>query len=266
MSLKQRIKYVWRIIGKLYSFFNFGLGSVVIATFIFPTIFTISFGSPEKFKRLGRIVVNKAFTLFVKQMQWARLLTFEVKNKERLQGLQSKVIIANHPSLLDVVMLMSIIPNADCLIKASLGGKNIMRWVVNRLYIPNSLDFEDIIRDSGASMDKGNCFIIFPEGTRTRPGCPFSLKKGAARIALATKRDVIPIYFGGNEKIGLRKYDKMLSFHPTQKYQYKLEVLDPISIVKYKDMQQSKAATLLTEEMTECFSKAKRAEQEREHT
>ncbi|MCK9183091.1 MAG: 1-acyl-sn-glycerol-3-phosphate acyltransferase [Fibrobacteraceae bacterium] len=258
MTAYQRVKYIWRIIGKLFSFFVFGLGCIFIVTFIFPTLFLLTLGSRKSFKKWGRIAVTKSFALFVWFMQKIRGITFDVKGKEKLVGLRSKVIVANHPSLLDVVMLISIIPNADCLVKASLGKRNLMRGVVNRLYIPNSEDFNDILRESAESMAHGNCFIIFPEGTRTRPGKPFQFKKGAARIALNAKRDIVPIYFGGNEKIGLRKYDRMLSFNPTARYHYNLEVLDTIRISAYENLSQTKTATVLTEDMRKLFEDRKR--------
>lgn len=253
MTTPARIKYVWRITGKVFLFFIFGIGSFIIVTAIFPTLFTFTIGSRKAAKRIGRKVICKAFTLLVDIMQWLRLITFTVKNKEQLTGLRGKVIVANHPSLIDVVMLISIIPNADCLVKGSLTENRIIRGIVNRLYIPNSENFDDILQESKLSMEQGNCFIIFPEGTRTRPGTPLVFKKGAARIALNAGCDVIPIYFGGNSKTGLGKNDRFLSFNPSERYRYNLEVLEPISTEKYRGHNISKAATLLTEEMRQAF-------------
>jgi 1-acyl-sn-glycerol-3-phosphate acyltransferase len=102
--------------------------------------------------------------------------------------------------------------------------------------IPNAENFEDILHGSKLSMEQGNCFIIFPEGTRTRPEKFFVFKKGTARIALNAGSDVIPIYFGGNSKTGLGKNDKFLSFNPSERYHYNLEVLESISTEKYRGL------------------------------
>lgn len=255
MILRQQIKYIWRIIGKLFSFFIFGLGSIFIVTAIFPVIFLFTLGSKKQFKRLGFLTVSKSFQSFIWFMKSIQIITFHVDGLEKLKDLKSTIIVANHPSLLDVVMLISIIPNSDCLVKASLGNRNIMRGVVNRLYIHNSENFNDIIKESTESLQDGNCFIIFPSGTRAIFDKPTYFKKGAARIALNSGCDIIPIYFGGNEKIGLRKNDKMLSFHPTDRYHYRLEVLEKIIVSSYKEMPMTIATTKLTEDMINVFER-----------
>ena len=104
-------------------------------------------------------------------------------------------------------------------------------------------------------MDEGNNLIIFPEGTRSKPGEPWEFKKGAARFALYAKREVVPIFFGGNEKIGLRKHDKLLQFHPTERYLYNLKVLPTISIKEYENIPITKSATKLTHKMKEILEK-----------
>jgi 1-acyl-sn-glycerol-3-phosphate acyltransferase len=105
------------------------------------------------------------------------------------------------------------------------------------------------------SMDEGNNLIIFPEGTRSKPGEPWEFKKGAARFALYAQSDVVPIFFGGNEKIGLRKHDKLLQFHPTERYIYNLKILKPIPVKEYESMPLTKSATKLTHKMKEILEK-----------
>lgn len=259
-KLTVKILYYYRIFGKLICFFVFGVGSFFLASIFFPVIIALTLLSPRLFQKTARRTVSFTFSIFIKMMILLRLVTFKVHHRERLNDIRAKIIIANHPSLLDVVMLISLIPNADCLVKSSLGGANILRGIVRRLYIPNSLNFQDVIEGCIHSLNQGNCFIIFPEGTRTRPGKPFDLKKGAARIALAAEKDIIPIYFGGNEKIGLRKFDKLLSFHPTERYHYILSVLEPVSIAAYEDIPAHKAAALLTDQFEEIFTREREKE------
>ena len=74
-------------------------------------------------------------------------------------------------------------------------------------------------------------------------------------FALYAQNDVIPIFFGGNEKIGLRKNDKLLQFHPTERYLYNLKVLPTIPIKEYENMPLTKSATKLTHKMKEILEK-----------
>ena len=93
-------------------------------------------------------------------------------------------MLANHPSLIDVVVLISIIPNADCVVKAHLFKNPFLRGVVkNTGYISNA-DPEGLLVDCKKSLAAGNNLIIFPEGTRTKVGQAVKFQRGAANIAL----------------------------------------------------------------------------------
>jgi 1-acyl-sn-glycerol-3-phosphate acyltransferase len=136
-------------------------------------------------------------------------------------------VAANHPSLLDVVMLISLIPNADCIVRGSLKG-NIVAGVIRRLYIPNSLNFEQLAAACVESLNRGNCIIIFPEGTRTPRSGEMRLKKGAARLSLSSGRSIVPVHIGGNDKWGLGKHDPWTAFNHQDKYIYRIRIQDQI--------------------------------------
>ena len=212
--------------------------------------------SEQKFKVLARKFNYCYFKLFVRVMIFIHCIHVNIENRETLTNARSKVVIANHPSLLDVVILISLIPNANCIVKGALIQNKFISLIIRDLYIPNTLPFEEQMERAKKSMiEDGNNLIIFPEGTRSKPGEPWFFKKGAARFALFAGADVVPIYFGGNEKIGLRKEDKMLQFHPTERYMYNLKVLPNIPVAPYKDMPMSKSAILLTDKMKEVLEK-----------
>jgi 1-acyl-sn-glycerol-3-phosphate acyltransferase len=209
---------------------------------------------PVLFVFKPRRLVSFFFAIFVWEMRLLGVLTLKVNNKNSLKNLRSKIIVANHPSLLDVVLLISLLPNADCIVNGLLGKRNMLQVIVNTLYISNELDFAEISKRAANSLSNGNCIIIFPEGTRSIPGKPIDLKKGAARLAIETGYDIVPVHIGGNEKIGLRKHDALFSFHPTQRYHYVFNILPPISIDEYKQMPSGMASKQLTEKIKEQIS------------
>jgi 1-acyl-sn-glycerol-3-phosphate acyltransferase len=229
-----RLLYLYRTATKLLFFAVFGIGSALLA--ITPLV-------------RSRKFVSRSFRWFLSLLHFFGIVHIKIHHKERLQNLRSCVVVANHPSLLDVVILIALIPNADCLVKASLGKRHILQGVVGRLYVPNSLDFDEIVKRAKASLDAGRNFIVFPEGTRTVPGQPPDFKKGAARIALASQKTVQPIHIGGNEKIGLRKHDPLWSFHESEPYRYELDVLEKLDLAPYLALPSPKAAAQLTEAM-----------------
>ena len=245
----RRIKYLRRLFSKLSSFAVFGIGSIFLASALFPLFHLLSGFSEKRFNVISRRFVSFFFMIFVKYIEITGGMRLNVENRELLKGLKGKVIIANHPSLLDVVVLISLIPNANCIVKGALIQNTFVSAIVRNLYIPNNIPFEEQLERAKKSMEEGNNLVIFPEGTRSKPGEPWFFKKGAARFALYAHADVVPIYFGGNEKIGLRKNDKMLQFHPTERYMYNLKVLPTISVEPYNDIPMSKSAILLNDKM-----------------
>ena len=211
----RRIKYLRRLLSKLSSFAVFGISSLILATSLFPLFHVLAGFSEKRFNVISRKFVNHFFQFFVKYIEVTGAMRLSVENREMLKGIKGKVVIANHPSLLDVVILISLIPNANCIVKGSLVQNKFISLIIRNLYIPNTLPFDEQLERAKKSMlEDGNNLIIFPEGTRSKPGEPWYFKKGAARFALYANADVVPIYFGGNEKIGLRKHDKMLELKP----------------------------------------------------
>jgi 1-acyl-sn-glycerol-3-phosphate acyltransferase len=251
----EKIRYIRRILAKLFCFAFFGICSLILAILLFPIIHIITGFNERRFKIFVRKFNHQYFKIFVKIAELLGAIRLTVENRDSLKNLRSKVVIANHPSLFDVVILFSLIPNANCIVKGELIQNKFISLIIKNLYIPNNIPFEDQLEMAKSSMDEGNNLIIFPEGTRSKPGEPWEFKKGAARFALYAKRKVVPIFFGGNEKIGLRKHDKLLQFHPTERYIYNLKILKPIPVKEYESMPLTKSATKLTHKMKEILEK-----------
>ena len=251
----EKIRYIRRVLAKLFCFAFFGICSLILAILLFPIIHIITGFNERRFKIFVRKFNHQYFKIFVKIAELLGAIRLTVENRDSLKNLRSKVVIANHPSLFDVVILFSLIPNANCIVKGELIQNKFISLIIKNLYIPNNIPFEDQLEMAKSSMDEGNNLIIFPEGTRSKPGEPWEFKKGAARFALYAKREVVPIFFGGNEKIGLRKHDKLLQFHPTERYIYNLKILAPIPVKEYESMPLTKSATKLTHKMKEILEK-----------
>lgn len=68
----------------------------------------------------------------------------------------------------------------------------------------------DALRDAVAAVEKGECVVIFPEGTLTREPdmWPMAGKTGVARLALATRAPVIPVAQWGTHRV-IARYGKV---------------------------------------------------------
>lgn len=245
--IKNRFIYFLRICGKVFAFAFFGLGSVVLAVVVFPII-RIFMHPRERFQKVARAVVSATFRFFSGMLHFLHLINISVDDRNAFKNLKSKIIVANHPSILDVVFIISLVPNADCIVRGGL-TKTILAGVIKQLYIVNSLGYEEMIELSKKSLATGTNIIVFPEGTRTPRHGTNVYKKGAARIAYETGCDVQPVYIGGNDKYGLGKHDKFLSYNHTEVYCYDIHILEEIKVDEYKDLEPQIAAKRLTSEM-----------------
>lgn len=246
-KVKNPFLYLLRCIVKTFCYIFFGIGTFLIVIFCFPVLHLV-WHDKDKFKKKGRVFVAGVLNFFVQTMRFLRISKYQVDDIETLRNLKSCVIVANHPSLLDVIYTFAFVRDADCIIRAGLKSSPVS-GIVRPLYIPNDDDFDEMVKHAKKSLDSGANLIIFPEGTRTPRHGTNPYKKGAARIALETGCNVQPLHIGGGDKYGLGKHDPFYKAHPTHSYLYKFTVLPQITMDKYKDLPPAIAAKRLTDDM-----------------
>lgn len=190
-SPAQRLERAWRILATALCFACFGLGGLVLRLVVFPLL-SLFVRDPARRAHAARGVIHHAFRLFIGLMHRLGIYTYETHGLERLNR-GGQLILANHPSLIDVVFLVALVRNADCVVKGPLANNPFTRGPVRAAgYICND-EGEGLIEACVASLRKGSDLIIFPEGTRTRPGEPLKLQRGAANIAVRGLRDITPV-------------------------------------------------------------------------
>lgn len=239
---------------KIFAITVFGVGAVILAVFVFPFIrlFTLH---RKDFGVVARAYVSHTFRVFLGFLNILHVSIRKVENEDDYRNIHSKIIIANHPSLLDFVYIMSLVPNSTCIVRGGL-TKTPLRGVIKQAYITNTTTFEDMCVECKKLTDIGCNVIIFPEGTRTPRHGKNNYKKGAARIALYCGCDVQPIFIGGSDKYGLGKHDPLWSYNHVEPYLYDFKKLPVISIDEYKDLSEPIAAKRLTDKMEEVLKSA----------
>jgi len=104
------------------------------------------------------------------------------------------MILANHPSLIDVVFLLAFVPGAGCVVKAGLWRNPLTRGAVTLAEFIRNDSTADMIVSAAAALHDGQPLIFFPEGTRTRPRQPLAFHRSGANIALRAAASVTPVY------------------------------------------------------------------------
>jgi 1-acyl-sn-glycerol-3-phosphate acyltransferase len=142
-------------------------------------------------ERKVKLLIHYTFRCFINTMYAMGVLTYDIDNYEDLNR-PGQLILANHPSLLDVVFLIAAIRQADCVVKNSLLSNPFMSPIKMAGYIANE-DPEKVIIQAAESLKRGNSLIIFPEGTRTTPNKAITMKRGSANIALQATCNITPV-------------------------------------------------------------------------
>jgi 1-acyl-sn-glycerol-3-phosphate acyltransferase len=187
------LNYYWRLLATLWGFISFSLGGLLISVTLFPWFYVVV-RDPLQRKLRAQYVVYRIFGIFLSQLCFLGVMKLTVHQRDKLQNAPGKLVIANHPCLLDVVSIISVLPRADCVVKSALWRHPFLAWVVRGAsYIRNDNDAEKLLDRCVASIKQGNPLVIFPEGTRTKPGQPLKFQRGAANIAVRGDIDILPI-------------------------------------------------------------------------
>ncbi|HGY9623806.1 TPA: lysophospholipid acyltransferase family protein [Pseudomonas putida] len=183
--------YPWRLLATALSFAVFGIGGLCLRVLVFPLLACLP-GGVARHQRRARRTIGGLFWRFIRFMRVTGVLTYEVEGAERL-GRLGQLIIANHPSLIDVVFLIGLARNANCVVKQSLFDNPFTRGPVREAgYIGNDGSLQ-MLETAAATLRQGQPLIIFPEGTRTPPGQAPAFHRGAAAIALRGAKIITPV-------------------------------------------------------------------------
>ena len=110
--------------------------------------------------------------------------------RDEVRTIRSSVIVCNHLSYLDPILLISLFERQKTIVRSDFFGKPVFGWILRQSgYIPSqageeyaSLMIRNIENIAEYLASGGNVFI-FPEGTRSRTGRLGPFNKGAFSIA-----------------------------------------------------------------------------------
>jgi 1-acyl-sn-glycerol-3-phosphate acyltransferase len=191
VSLARQDAYYWRFAGTAFSFTLFGLFGLLLGIVVLPGLALLPGGGGARCRR-ARTIVRRCFRAFIEITRSLGFQSYRFEGAARL-GQPGQLVVANHPSLIDVVFLIAFTPQANCVVKAAMWRNPFTRWVATAArYIPNA-PTDRMIELAAAALAAGETLIVFPEGTRTRPGEPRVFHRGAASIAVRAAARLTPV-------------------------------------------------------------------------
>lgn len=166
----------------------FGLGLLAVVCLLWLPLALVFFHllPGQRGESLGRRFISWGFRAYLRSLEICCACDFDLDALDALGGEQPLIIAANHPSLLDVCLITSRLPNAVCVMKASLMD-NLLFGAAARLarYIRNDAPLETIL-GAREALQQGAQLVIFPEGTRSDPLPLGPCQKTTALIANRT--------------------------------------------------------------------------------
>jgi len=199
-----------------------------------------------------RKIVLHQFTCF-----WASMYTWlnpvwrvHVHHRERLHHAGPTVMVANHLSLLDILILFRLFTHFKWVSKIENFRVPCIGWNMTlNDYIPLKRgDRESVVRmmrECEKTLASGSSIMMFPEGTRSTTGRMRAWKTGAFELALASRVPIQPIVLKGSGD-ALPKRGFVLQ----GRHEIEVIVLDPIGPETFE----GKSAEDLTEEVRELIA------------
>ena len=127
---------------------------------------------------------------------------------DEIKSIRSSVIVCNHLSYLDPLLMISLYPRHKTIVKSTFFRVPIFGWMLKQSgYIPSTSEgkLSELMLERIDAMDdflaSGGNLFIFPEGTRSRDGAIGRLNKGAFKIARLCRTPIKVLYITNTNKL-----------------------------------------------------------------
>ncbi len=185
------INWLWRWIATAFGFLIFGFSGL-----LFKLVLLSVPKQPEEqtidSQMKARLAVGSVWTWFVRYLQITGVVKVRYHGFERL-GQAGQLVLVNHPSLLDVVFVLSKTPQLNCIVKKDLLHNPVLKTAIQSCgFLPNDESLE-LVEKAGDVLQSGQSLLIFPEGTRTGWDGKINFNRGAVAIGLRSAKVITPV-------------------------------------------------------------------------
>lgn len=187
----------------LYGFLIF-VTICTLAQIVIPMLIFLPVGGERK-RRWLRITIHKG----CKWLLWMTSLTEHkmLINTSRERFDRPAIVIANHHSFIDILLLLSLSPRLVMVTNSWVWRSPVFGGIVRYLgFCCVDKGYEGVTDHIRQSIREGNSVVIFPEGTRSKDGRTIGrFHKGAFYLAEQLDMDIVPILIYGTGMICSKK-------------------------------------------------------------
>lgn len=196
-----------------------------------------------------RLVVLHRFTCF-----WASLYTWlnpawpvRVEGREKIDPRRAYVMVANHQSLLDILVLFRLFAHFKWVSKVENFRVPCIGWNMSlnryiRLRRGDRASVAAMMRACERTLAEGSSVMMFPEGTRSPDGRLRDFKPGAFGLAQRCRVPLLPIVVEGTARALPKRGFVLRGRHPIR-----VRVLDPVPWERFADMSVADLARAMRE-------------------
>ncbi len=235
-----KLNYGWRLVATGLSFSVFGISGLLFSFLVFPLAYVWPHRASRQ--RVVTAIIHTFFRALVAVLQRIGVMELDTAGVEALRSAGSSIIIANHPTYLDVMVLLALTPSACCVVKNAHWGNPCFWGIVRAAEYVSNADPAGFVVDCARQLSRGYSLIIFPEGSRSpAPNRLRPFSRGFAYVALEAGAPVLPVLMHCDPPAFTKQ---MRWYHvPHRAFRITVKVLDPIEI---EPLEVRKAPTTLS--------------------
>jgi len=215
------ISLAWRFIGTTFLWFFFGSIGLLLSVFLFPFLY-LFVPEPGARQVAARKIIAATFGAKM------GVFTFDVTGLENRDPEGGQLILANHPTLIDVVLLLSVLPQVDCVVKEAVIRNPFMRASVTTANYISNREPSDLLNNCVERLQHGASLLLFPEGTRSTSDRPLQFKLGAAEVGIRSQTQILPVIIDCRPRF-LAKHEPWYII-PAIRPHFDVRILPPIPV------------------------------------
>jgi 1-acyl-sn-glycerol-3-phosphate acyltransferase len=222
-----RLDYVWRFCATGMAFAMFGACGVLFSVLVFP----LAWLWPHRVSRQRAVttVIHWFFLALVAMLRRVGVMELDVSGSDALRTGDPAIVVANHPTYLDVMVLLSLTPRACCVVKNAHWSNPCFWGIVRAAEYVSNADPAELVEAGARQLAAGYTMIIFPEGRRSpAPNRLHAFSRGFAHMALKAGAPIVPVLMDCDPPAftkQMRWYDV-----PARAFRMRVSVLEPLGV------------------------------------
>jgi 1-acyl-sn-glycerol-3-phosphate acyltransferase len=189
-----------RIVLSGWAFFLFFVGSPLIGLLVLPVLRLFAKDREDHRRRCTRVIgrLHRVFWWWCSTSGLIAPRPTPVPLPGVAPG-QPYVMITNHPSLIDVILLLGSYEGLTCVVKGSWYRSLVLGPLLRQTaYIPGpgsgQEESEDMLGTMVEHLQHGHPLLVFPEGTRSMPNRMHRFRRGAVEAAVRAGVPIVSLF------------------------------------------------------------------------